>query len=114
MYSWCALVVPFILAFRKEWLIIFVVWWITGLFLLMWFRSKVKKAVRENGTVLSPEQQSVARKALSDRMKRPIILAALSGILLLFTGMYNSVGYAIGGFVLILSLLLYFQVRRMR
>jgi uncharacterized membrane protein len=101
-------------AFRKEWLLIFAVWFVASVALLSLYVRKVKTVVREKGMMTSPQQQAKVRNEVSRRLIRPIVLTAASGILLLFTGRYSSIGYVFGGVVLLVSLILYLLIRRMR
>lgn len=114
LYSDGLVLVLVTLAFRRQWLIIFVIWFIVTAVLMGLFVRKVQNVARDKGAVPNPEKQSFARRELSKRLRRPIILFALSGVLLLFTGMYNAVGYVFAGFVLLFSLVLFLLARRIR
>ena len=114
LYSDGAILVLVTLAFRREWLIIFAAWFFVTMALLSLFVKRVQKVARENGVVPSPEKQVIARREMSSHLKRPVILMAMSGTFLLFTGIYNIVGYLFGGIVLLSSLVLFLLARRWR
>ena len=102
------------ISFPKEWIIFGVIWYLVTVTLFLWLSFKRRSLARASGIVTSPEGRAIARRELSSRLKRPIVMMSVGGILLLFAGRYNSLGYVAGGAVLLLSLWMYALMRRMR
>lgn len=114
LYADGAVLFVLIILFSKEWFIVTPVWYVITLTLLLCMSFTRRRYAREQGIATPLEQQGIARKELAVRLKRPFLLLTASGVLLLFTGRFNPIGYVFSGAVLLVALWLYVLMRRMR
>jgi hypothetical protein len=113
-YAAAAIDAVFLISFPKEWLVTSVIWCVAVWCLMMWLRSARKRRALIEGVQVSPEQRSDSLREGARHLRRASFLLIISGVGFIFTGMYNSAGYFIGGLLLVFSLFLNRYAKRLR